>query len=83
MRLVTKRRQRVGSTHSLTVRPDIRGYRCANSRKATCSRLIDVITSTTAVAENRRLANTASNGGNGSETILQLLDGNDVRYIDQ
>jgi hypothetical protein len=36
-----------------------------------------------AMAENRRLTNTASNGGNGSGTVLQLLDSNDVRYIDQ
>jgi len=34
----------VGSKHSLTVRPDIRGHRSANGRKATRSRLTDVIT---------------------------------------
>ena len=41
----------VGSTHSLTVRPDIRGHRCTNGRKVTCSRLTDFVTSTTASAE--------------------------------
>jgi len=35
----------------MTVKPDIRGYRCANGRKVTCSRLIDVVTSMTAKAE--------------------------------
>jgi hypothetical protein len=33
------------------VKPDIRGYRRANGRKVTCSRLIDVVTSTTASAD--------------------------------
>jgi hypothetical protein len=42
---------RVGSTHWLRVRPDIRGYRCASGRKATCSRLTDVVTSMSAKAD--------------------------------
>lgn len=42
----------VGSTHSLTVRPDIRGHRYANSRKVTYSRLTDAVTSTSAKAED-------------------------------
>ncbi|MFT4510821.1 hypothetical protein [Caballeronia sp. 15711] len=37
-----------GSKHSLTVRPDIRGHRSANGRKATRSRLTDVVTRMTA-----------------------------------
>jgi hypothetical protein len=44
---------RVGNTHSLGVRSDIRGYRCASGRKATCSRLTDVVTSMSAKAEER------------------------------
>src|SRR5471030_3493977 len=47
-----KCRQWVGSTHSLTVRPDIRGHRYANGRKATYSRLTDAVTSTSAMAED-------------------------------
>ena len=39
------------SKHSLTVKPDIRGYRYANVRKATCSRLTNVNTRMSATAE--------------------------------
>lgn len=41
----------VASTPWLTVRPDIRGHRCANGRKMICNRLTDFVTSTTASAE--------------------------------
>ena len=40
------------SKHSLTVKPDIRGYRYANVRKATCSRLTNVNTRMTAKADD-------------------------------
>jgi len=45
-------RQRVESTHSLTVRPDIRGCRYANGRKGTRSRLTDLVAPTSAQADD-------------------------------
>ena len=46
-----ERRQWVEGTHPLTVRPDIRGWQGVNVRKATDSRLTDVVTLMSAKAE--------------------------------
>jgi hypothetical protein len=48
-----ERPPRVASTHPRVVKPDIRGYRCANVRKATCSRLTNVNARTAAKAESK------------------------------
>ena len=47
------------STHSLTLRPDIRGCRYANGRKVTRSRLTDFVTPTSAQAEDSPLGQTS------------------------
>jgi hypothetical protein len=49
----------VGSTHSLTVRPDVRGRRCANGRKANYCRLTDAAMSMSPMADQPPAAITA------------------------
>ena len=68
----------VGSTHSLRVRPDIRCYRCANARQATCSRLTDVVTSLSASRLPVRIGKDRTASGVGRLTRVPTT----MRYPD-